>query len=108
MTNLMMNAIQACDEGDEITVEVGRVDDDGEPLAFVAVADTGPGISEDMQVQLFDPFFTTKDVGEGTGLGLSLAKAAVEAHGGQIAASSGPARGATITVRLPAALVSGA
>ena len=67
---------------------------------LVEVADDGPGIPEAVQRRLFEPFFTTKR--NGTGLGLSLSKGIVEAHGGDLTLESAPGRGTRFTVRLPA------
>ena len=72
----------------------------------VAVRDTGIGIPADKHVHIFEPFFqvdssSTREYG-GTGLGLSLAKSYVEAHGGYIWVDSEPGKGSTFTVSLPA------
>jgi two-component system NtrC family sensor kinase len=64
------------------------------------VNDDGPGVPEDVQTKIFDPFFTTKAVGKGTGLGLTVAYAIVEEHGGRLTMSS-DAGGATFRVELP-------
>ena len=69
----------------------------------VEVADTGPGMNQDVRDRIFDPFFTTKDVGEGTGLGLAVVNAIVEEHGGTIQVESAPGQGAMFRVTLPAA-----
>jgi signal transduction histidine kinase/CheY-like chemotaxis protein len=68
----------------------------------VDVADTGPGIAPEHLTRVFDPFFTTKDVGEGTGLGLSLAIGIVEAHGGTLRVENVAGAGARVTMRIPA------
>jgi signal transduction histidine kinase len=65
------------------------------------VADTGPGIPEDVQRRIFEPFFTTKPAGQGTGLGLSLCQGIVERHGGAIRVASRPGHGARFFVQLP-------
>jgi two-component system sensor kinase FixL len=67
------------------------------------VADTGPGIAPEVKDLLFRPFITTKRPGQGTGLGLSVSRSIVEAHGGTIRAESRPGEGATFVVTLPRA-----
>src|SRR5512145_2990268 len=64
--NLVVNAVQALDEGGTLWLTTRQVPDAVE----VEVQDDGPGIPEEIQGRIFDPFFTTKPVGEGTGLGL--------------------------------------
>jgi two-component system NtrC family sensor kinase len=66
------------------------------------VSDDGPGIPADVQAKIFDPFFTTKEVGKGTGLGLTVAYAIAQEHGGSLSvASSATGRGAAFTLELP-------
>src|SRR5262249_18710611 len=67
----------------------------------VDVEDTGPGIAPGDLPRIFDPFFTTKPVGEGTGLGLSLAIGIVEAHGGTLRVENIAGGGARFTLGLP-------
>jgi len=66
---------------------------------IIEISDDGPGVPEEVQAKIFDPFFTTKDVGQGTGLGLTVAYAIVEEHGGRLTVSSD--HGATFRVALP-------
>jgi two-component system NtrC family sensor kinase len=98
--NLVVNAVQAREEGrpNAIAIELRR---EG-AHAVVRVSDEGRGIAPSHMKRLFEPFFTTKAPGEGTGLGLSLARKIVLAHGGAIDVASEVGRGSTFTVRLPA------
>ena len=91
--NLVQNAIEAMPGGGVVTVESGLVDG----RATLIVKDEGPGLPEGLDV--FQLFVTTK--AQGTGLGLSIAQQIVLEHGGEIAASSEPGRGAVFTVNLP-------
>ncbi len=97
--NLVVNAVQAREAGrpNQVSVELRR---EGS-AAIVRVSDTGRGISAAHMKRLFEPFFTTKAPGEGTGLGLSLARNVVLAHGGSIDVQSSTGVGTTFTVRLP-------
>jgi len=70
------------------------------------VSDDGPGIPADVLPRIFDPFFTTKDVGEGSGLGLSIVHGIIERHGGQIDVDSKTGQGTTFTVSFPRPVVS--
>jgi two-component system, LuxR family, sensor kinase FixL len=90
MLNLMRNAIEAMEQSDrrELTIftEPGQ---DG--AVIVGVADTGPGIAPEIAAQLFQPFITTK--AQGMGVGLSISRTIIEAHGGQISAEPNPGGG---------------
>lgn len=97
LTNLVVNALQAVERGGHVVVTCGR-DERG---AFVRVKDDGPGIAPETLPLVFDPFFTTKDVGEGTGLGLSVAHGIVHDHGGTLEVESKPGEGAAFTIHLP-------
>ena len=96
--NLLVNAAHAIRERGRITLRSG-MSEDGEQV-WVEVCDTGAGIAPEHLSKLFDPFFTTKPVGQGTGLGLSLAFSIVQKHGGQIEVSSTPGRGSCFRVVL--------
>jgi signal transduction histidine kinase len=99
-TNLIHNALQAMGGHGRLTIETWQED------AFVGVriTDSGPGIPEGIRGRIFDPFFTTKDQGEGTGLGLGIARQIVQRHHGQIRVDSQPGR-TSFEVRLPTAPV---
>jgi signal transduction histidine kinase len=80
LTNILINAVQATKEKGQITVRTTHK----EGWCIIDIADSGPGIPEDIFPRIFDPFFTTKDVGEGTGLGLSVSRGIIEMHNGKI------------------------
>jgi signal transduction histidine kinase len=67
----------------------------------VIVRDNGAGIAPDVLPRIFDPFFTTRPVGKGTGLGLTVARDVLQAHGGSIEIDSAPGAGTTVTMRIP-------
>lgn len=98
--NIAMNAIQAMKEGGKLRVSFGSAERDGSSFAVVIFEDSGPGIEEDDLQRIFDPFYTTKDIGEGTGLGLAVARRIVEEHDGFIEAGNNPDGGAWFSVSL--------
>jgi signal transduction histidine kinase/CheY-like chemotaxis protein len=79
---------------------VTRMETDPDRI-FVEVADNGSGLKPEDLTRVFDPFFTTREVGQGTGLGLSVCYGIVREHGGQITARNGDAGGAIFTIELP-------
>ena len=95
--NLISNAIDAI--GKDGTVSVKSRADDSE--IRVIIADTGPGIPENMQKKIFDPFFTTKSSGKGTGLGLWISYNIIEKLGGSLSLRSQAGQGAEFTITLP-------
>ncbi len=108
IVNLVVNACDALRESESpIRVRVGMTEkaiagETTKRFAFVSVEDAGTGIDEESLKHIFEPFFTTKDVGEGTGLGLSVVYGIVQDHGGILDVKSSVGVGTNITVYLPA------
>lgn len=98
LINLMRNAMEAMRESARRELVV-RTRLDGEDRVVIEVADTGPGISHDVVSRLFQPFVTSK--ANGMGIGLSISKRIVEAHGGTLTASGNSKGGATFRIELP-------
>ena len=98
LVNLVVNAVDAIGQAaGRITITVvpqGK-------RVICTVADTGPGIAEDVLRQIFEPFFTTKPPESGTGLGLPVAREIVQSYGGNLTATSELGRGTTFTFDLP-------
>jgi two-component system NtrC family sensor kinase len=102
LLNLVINAEQAMLSVKGRGILVVRTWHDVEQESVVLeINDDGPGIPDDLQPKIFDPFFTTKEVGKGTGLGLTVAYAIVQEHGGRIRLESRPNAGASFYVELP-------
>jgi signal transduction histidine kinase len=102
LVNIFMNAVQAMPEGGTLTIRTSAAPagPSGSPAVTVEIDDTGPGISEASLTRVFDPFFTTKPVGQGTGLGLSVARQIVQLHGGTIDLRNRTEGGARVTIVL--------
>jgi signal transduction histidine kinase len=99
LINLLRNAFQAV--GDEGEVELKGSLDERENQVRFSVKDNGPGIPAEIREKIFDPFFTTKEVGEGSGLGLSVAYDIINKHGGTITIESEKGRGTTFFITMP-------
>jgi signal transduction histidine kinase len=95
LLNVTLNAVQAMPEGGTLSVRA-RVDGG---TARIEIADTGPGIAEEVRHRIFEPFFTTKAMG--SGLGLAVVKRIVDDHHGALEVVSVPGEGTTFVVRLP-------
>ena len=105
LLNLIINAEQAMISAHGRGTLILRSWHDPEHDAVrLEVSDDGPGIPADVQAKIFDPFFTTKEVGKGTGLGLTVAYAIAQEHGGSLSVAAipgGAGRGAAFTLELP-------
>lgn len=105
LTNLVVNAIHASQDGGVVEIETGTLaveqPEGPEKYAFLRVTDHGIGMTPEVRSRIFEPFFTTKDVGQGTGLGLSVAHGIIEEHAGFIDVESREGVGSVFTIRLP-------
>jgi two-component system cell cycle sensor histidine kinase/response regulator CckA len=112
--NLAINARDAMPGGGRLTIGTGMIEAD-EPFvrnhpglpagryAWLAVSDSGCGMSPEVMARIFEPFYTTKDMGKGTGLGLAVVHGIVSQAGGAIDVASQVGAGTTMTVYMPAA-----
>ncbi len=102
--NIINNGIDALLEAEdndtrEIRIRTEVKDSD---WIVIAIADNGPGMTQETRQRIFDPFFTTKPVGSGTGLGLSISyQIVIEQHGGQLKCISVPGEGAQFFIEIP-------
>ncbi len=102
LTNLIVNAVHAMDgQPQPHRLRMITHFDRGRREAVIKVSDTGKGVPEEAASRIFEPFFTTKEVGEGTGIGLTIVHRIVDAHGGAISVDSAPGRGTTFELRFP-------
>jgi PAS domain S-box-containing protein len=112
LTNLVVNARDAMPRGGDLDISLREIEvrlDEAPPVAgmeagrwaCLSVADTGTGMSPDVQAHLFEPFFTTKEPGKGTGLGLAQVFGIVKQHGGYIDVRSVAGEGTTFLLYLP-------
>ncbi|WP_343562696.1 7TM diverse intracellular signaling domain-containing protein [Sphingobacterium sp.] len=103
--NIITNAVYAInkkfadDSGGKLSIETGVTAD--ESGIFVKIADNGIGIPENIRDRIFEPFFTTKDVGEGTGLGMSIAYNTIAKHHGKIIVESEVGEGTAFILHIP-------
>jgi signal transduction histidine kinase len=100
LSNLISNALRYSPRGGAVKVELTESVEGAESRVMIAVADDGPGIASADLPHIFDRFYKSTD-SHGMGLGLSIAKYIVEAHGGEIRAESGPGAGTRISFSLP-------
>jgi len=104
LLNVIMNALDATEPGGNITITTGMGVSANKPDqkgVEIVCNDTGCGIPSENLDKLFDPFFTTKEIGQGTGLGLSVSYGIVDRHEGAIWVQSKVGRGSTFTIWLP-------
>jgi PAS domain S-box-containing protein len=108
LVNLTVNAQDAMPNGGRLMIETRNMRVDGPPgdlpagdYVMLLVRDTGHGMDREVQARIFEPFFTTKKMGQGTGLGLSMAYGVVQQSGGHIRLESRPGAGATFRIYLP-------
>src|SRR6201999_819601 len=99
IVNLVRNALDAVGQTDRprINLKVRATQD----MAFISVADNGPGIPSELIERIFDPFMTTKPVGKGLGLGLSISYGIVQDFRGRIHANNKAQGGAELVIELP-------
>lgn len=103
--NILSNAIYAVEKkfngnpGGEIKIETKLNDDLSKVI--ISISDNGTGIPKEVVGRIFEPFFTTKDVGEGTGLGMSIAYKTIERHNGKISLNSVEGEGTNFDIELP-------
>ncbi|MDN3609945.1 sensor histidine kinase [Vibrio ostreicida] len=101
LINLFINASHACEDSGILTVSTQPQTHKGIAGILIKVKDNGKGMTDEVKERIFDPFFTTKDVGEGTGLGLSVSHNLIEKHGGQISVKSKVGVGTCFAIYLP-------
>jgi signal transduction histidine kinase len=106
LKNLIGNALKYSPPGSCVRVRAHATDG----IVAVDVEDEGPGIPPEERARIFEPYYRMRDtaaLGHGTGLGLSVVKSLVEAHGGTVHAEAAPGTGTRMTVMLPALPVAG-
>ena len=105
LLNLIINACDAMQNKGQITITTRTIDmgSDGKNIlgAEIEMADSGCGMSKEVQDRAFDPFFTTKPIGKGTGLGLSQVYGFVQQSNGIVQLASNLGHGTRVTIQLP-------
>ena len=100
--NLVVNARDAMPHGGQVSISTtAEIQPDDSAWCVLRVSDTGTGMDPETQEHVFEPFFTTKDVGDGSGMGLSIVYGVVSQCGGEISVSSTPGIGSTFEIRFP-------
>jgi signal transduction histidine kinase len=99
VTNILLNAVDACRDGGTVTLRVTRGEQDGSEAVRISVHDSGCGIPPEQLAHIWEPYVTTKAAG--TGLGLAIARQTVLAHDGAVAATSTPEKGTMIVLSFP-------
>ena len=108
LLNLLLNALDAVDNGGKIWVDAIAAGDARAHLAadgrkqtcvYLRVSDNGPGLPPDERDRIYEPFFSTKDTG--LGLGLAISQRIIDAHGGQLVAFDREGGGAVFEIQLP-------
>lgn len=99
LLQLLRNAKDAITDKGTITISTSY--DESHEHILISIEDTGKGMSKETLRQAFHPFFTTKDIGEGTGLGLTITEKAIKSHGGSIKIDSEIEKGTNVMIRLP-------
>ena len=99
LSNVLINAVEACRDNGRIAVRVGRTQLNGQDAAEIVVRDSGCGIPEEHLARIWEPYVTHKP--GGTGLGLAIARQTIMAHRGEVAATSGVGAGTEIRFVLP-------
>jgi signal transduction histidine kinase len=95
LVNIMSNAIEACEEGQDVYVSATP----GDGRATIRIEDGGPGMDEETRANIFTPFYTRKS--DGTGLGMAIAKKVVDAHEGEIRLGGRAGGGTRVTISIP-------
>jgi signal transduction histidine kinase len=99
LSNVLINAVEACRDGGEVELRVAKARMDGRDAVEIAVRDTGCGIPAEQLTRIWEPYVTSK-LG-GTGLGLAIARQTVLAHGGLVDAASAEGEGTQIRLVIP-------